>query len=214
MGRGVGLAELGNKALASVEPGRISRVGGGGGGDPMDVDSAIEIPVEDQMTHLFLWRDFDTNSPPRTYAMTAVNMGDKPSATIAQVALRKTAQKAVGEFPEAAGIITDNSYMDDIVASVSNEQEAKKTTQQIDRILNENGFKIKEWFVSGDEKLSNNVNLRIGEDSKLEQTEGVLGVDWFPGTDLLRIRKGVIPDVIPDSVTKRSILSSVIQPDL
>ena len=72
-------------------------------------------------------------------------------------------------------------------------------------------FKIKEWFVSGDEKLSNNFNLRIGEDSKVEQTEGVLGVDWFPGTDLLRIITGVIPDVIPDSVTKRSILSSVSQ---
>ena len=180
-------------------------------GDISKMFHAIEIPVEDQMTHLFLWRDCDTKSPPRTYAMTAVNMGDKPSATIAQVALRKTAQKSLGEFPEAAGIITDNSYMDDIVASVSNEQEAKKTTQQIDRILNENGFKIKEWFVSGDEKLPNNVNLRIGEDSKLEQTEGVLGLDWFPRTDLLRIRTGVIPDVIPDSVTKRSILSSVSQ---
>ena len=40
-------------------------------------------------------------------------------------------QKAVGEFPEAAGIITDNSYMDDIVASVSNEQEAKKKRNSV-----------------------------------------------------------------------------------
>ena len=101
-------------------------------GDISKMFHAIDIPIEDQMTHLFLWRDCNTDSPPRTYAMTAVNMGDKPSATISQVALRKTAQRASIKFPKAAEIITENSYMDVIVASVDTEEEAMKTTKEID----------------------------------------------------------------------------------
>ena len=49
--------------------------------------------------------------------MTAVNMGDRPSATIAQVALRKTAEMNSAQFKEASEIITKNSYMDDILRS-------------------------------------------------------------------------------------------------
>ena len=46
--------------------------------------------------------------------------------------LRKTAQRASVKFPKAAEIITDNSYMDDIVASVDTEEEAMKTIKEID----------------------------------------------------------------------------------
>ena len=87
-------------------------------GDISKMYHSIDIPLEDQMTHLFLWRDFDTSVEPKTYAMTVVNMGDKPSATIAQIALRKTAEEAKEEFPESIEIILQNSYMDDISGSV------------------------------------------------------------------------------------------------
>ena len=81
---------------------------------------------------------------PTTYAMTAVNMGDRPSATIAQVALRKTAQDVIGEYPTAAKIIMRNSYMDDIPASVDNDKEAFRCMSNIEEILNMKGFSIKE----------------------------------------------------------------------
>ena len=55
---------------------------------------SISIPIVDQMTHLFLWRDFNTDIKPKTYAITAVNMGDQPASAIAQTALRKTAEEA------------------------------------------------------------------------------------------------------------------------
>ena len=79
---------------------------------------SIDIPVRDQMTHLFLWRNFDDSRPPDTYAMTKANMGDKPSSCIAQCALQRTAEEASTEFPEASSIVLKTSYMDDIPASV------------------------------------------------------------------------------------------------
>ena len=118
-------------------------------GDISKMYHSIDIPLLDQMTHLFLWRNLEIDRPPSTYAMTAVNMGDKPSATIAQVALRKTAEEAQDKFPEAAQLIVENSYMDDIPASTNSREESLQLTKDIEKILTPKGFKIKEWIYSG-----------------------------------------------------------------
>ena len=60
-------------------------------GDIAKMYHSIDMEPRDQMVHLFLWRDMETVSEPTTYAMTVVNMGDRPSATIAQIALRRSA---------------------------------------------------------------------------------------------------------------------------
>ena len=99
-------------------------------GDISKMFHSIKIPLRDQMTHLFLWRDLVTEKEPDTYAITAVNMGDRPSATFAIVALKKTAERKQKELPEAAKTISDNSYMDDIIDSVPNQQEATKITKE------------------------------------------------------------------------------------
>ena len=46
-------------------------------GDIKKMYHSIDIPLHDQMTHLFLWRDCDMSVKPTTYAITAVNMGDR-----------------------------------------------------------------------------------------------------------------------------------------
>ena len=74
---------------------------------------------------------------PETYAITAVNMGDRPSATIAQIALKKTAESAIEKYPESCEIITRNSYMDDIPASVDNQADADRRMNEISTILSE-----------------------------------------------------------------------------
>ena len=58
--------------------------------------------------------------------MTAVSLGDRPSGTIATVALRKTADMAITQFPEEVEIIKKSSYVDDIIGS-STSRESKYT---------------------------------------------------------------------------------------
>ena len=96
---------------------------------------SIDIPIKDQMTHLFLWRNLQSDLKPDTYAMTVVNMGDRPAAAIAQTALRKTAEESYKCYPEASKIILQNSYMDDIPASVKSEAERAKVTSEAEEIL-------------------------------------------------------------------------------
>jgi hypothetical protein len=44
---------------------------------------------------------------------------------MAQIALRKTAKEAENCYPDAAKVITDNTYVDDICDSVHTVDEAK-----------------------------------------------------------------------------------------
>lgn len=47
-----------------------------------------------------------------------VSFRDKPSGTIATIALRKTAEMGADKYSEAAQVIKENTYKDDIIESV------------------------------------------------------------------------------------------------
>ena len=154
-------------------------------GDVAKMYHAIDIPLRDQMTHLFLWRNLQLDQASQTYAMTAVNMGDKPSATIAQIALRKTAEEADESHPIAARIIIKKSYMDDIPASTSSVEESDRLTEEIGEILLKRGFKIKEWIFSG---CNDAKPIAMGEENQTKDEsskERVLGIQWDPKNDTL-----------------------------
>ena len=188
-------------------------------GDIKKMFHSIEIPNEDQMTHLFLWRDLDITKEPTTYAITRVNMGDRPSSAIAQTALRKTAENAMIEFPEAAKVVLRNCYMDDIPASVTDRVKAIQIMGDISSMLQKKGFQIKEWIWSGSK--SNSPSSKTPQDQRAVQlllklsgdteiSEKVLGMNWDVNSDEL-VFNVKLSDSLPlfNQPTKRSILSSI-----
>ena len=88
----------------------------------------IRIPEGDQHVHSFLWRNLQTDRKPDIYVKTVLTFGDKPAPAMAQIALHKTADKAKKDFPEAAQVLKDNTYMDDICNSVRTEEKARELT--------------------------------------------------------------------------------------
>ena len=100
------------------------------------------------MTHWVFLRNLDTLKQPDMYAMQVVNFGDRPSATIALIALRKTAEMFKQELPEASNMVICNSYMDDIVDCKASYEEEHQLCKEADTILRAGGFKIKHWDVS------------------------------------------------------------------
>ena len=186
--------------------------------------SVKTTPVE-QHTHRFLWRDMNVCGEPDTYVSQGVPFGDKPSATIATVALRKTAQMGEELFPEAAKIVMENTYMDDIIDSVSDKRKALSITRDIERFISKGGFRIKGWILSS-ERVNKDGMLVPTE--KNAATEKVLGVAWNPVEDKfcfkvklnfserkkkLRaepdIKSHQLQENIPQVLTKRMILSQV-----
>ena len=145
------------------------------------------------MTHLFLWRDMQVKEKPATFAMTAVNMGDRPAAAIAQRALRMTAEEAAEDYPEASEMIIKNSYMDDIPASVESEEAAVELMSNAEKLLAAKNFKIKSWTFSGQktkkdkskDQMAVQALLRRDIENELSQ---VLGMEWEEEEDVIQFR--------------------------
>lgn len=80
---------------------------------------------------------------PDTYVIQRVSFGDKYSVIIATVALRETAQMGKELYPEAANIIMENRYMDDIIDSVSDKKKVRSTTRDIEKLIAKEDSKSK-----------------------------------------------------------------------
>ncbi|KAJ8019238.1 hypothetical protein HOLleu_42307 [Holothuria leucospilota] len=170
-------------------------------GDIRKMFHSVAISLQDQHCHRFLWRGMNSAIPPKTYCVTAVNFGDRPSATIATVALRKTAEAEKTQFPEAAETILTNVYMDDILECVSSDNEAVQRAGEIEQLLEHGNFSIKRWTFSG-----NGSN----EDSWIPKNEKVLSISWKPVEDILSFKDNVKTfKEVPGILTKRICLSKI-----
>ncbi len=157
-------------------------------GDISKMYHQVLIPQRDQQVHRFLWRNLDTTRPPDTYVKTVLTFGDKPASEMAQIALRKTAEEGASENERAAAVIKDNSYMDDICDSVHTVDDARQLTEEIDNILENGRFKIKEWL--SNEQLQKNTASQPQNDMQVKQLQQgsedkVLGVAWNSANDNL-----------------------------
>ena len=115
--------------------------------------------------------------------------------------------------------------MDDVIESVTDKEQAKNLTQDIESLLNEGSFKMKEWIFTHYSKEPSKT-LTIPTDVS-SQTEKVLGVAWNPiqddfeykvqlrttakGKRKSRIQSNAnkLGEIDADNPTKRIILSQV-----
>ncbi|PFX19266.1 hypothetical protein AWC38_SpisGene16336 [Stylophora pistillata] len=176
----------------------------------------ILIPERDQHVHRFLWRNLETNRAPVVYVETVLTFGDKPAPAMAQIALRKTAQDNKTDHPEAAEVLTNDTYMDDNCDSADTAQEARKLMEDIDEVFKTGGFNVKGWI--SNKKLAEKDNNEIEKGMNVFQggEEKVLGTSWNFKTDkfFFRVKADILklvdrPSHVPVKMTKGMILSQV-----
>jgi hypothetical protein len=189
-------------------------------GDIAKMYHMVGIPPIDQHVHRFLWRSFEIEREPDTCVKTVLTFWDRPSPTMAIVAMRKTAELKEDVKPEAANSIKKNTYMDDICDSQNTVQAAKYLTRDIDEVLDAGGFHVKGWVsnaVLNDEGRQGEVVL--GQDP-LNDTQKVLGTVWNPQQDKFsfKVKLGhtditesdeTLRSTVPGKSTKRIILSKI-----
>ena len=128
----------------------------------------------------------NTQRHPDQYCMLAVPFGDRPSGAIAIIAMHETAKMKIREFPQAANVITRNSYVDDILKSVPTLTEAKRLIHEIESILLDGGFKIKHWVISA---TDGEVDVDYADVNMVKLSEGtVLGMIWNPKDDVFNFK--------------------------
>ena len=138
---------------------------------------------------------------------------------IATVALRKTTEMSREKYPEAAGIIQTNMYMDDIIESTDDRKQAIKLTQDTEKAIIKGGFEVKEWMFSSFIGRQEKTNILIEE-----QTEKILGVNLSQSEDQLCFEvkfnfttkqkhtsksRNDIATQKPQQLTKRIIMSQI-----
>ena len=196
-------------------------------GDISKMYHTINISLLDQHTHRFFWRNLHVSCKPDTYVMNVIRFGDKPAGAITMRALSNTAEVWRQTYPKACETISKNIYVDDILDSETDSKEASELINNIDLVLSQGSFKVKEWIVSQD---IDNGNPKLQLSSVIDHTEAqkVLGMNWDPPSDVFffkvrlnfsrkvrGLRKGVnlserdIPHEIPAHLTRRDILSQV-----
>ena len=190
-------------------------------GDISKMYHRILIPERDQHVHRFLWRNLEKDKEPDVYVKTVLTFGDKPAPAMAQIALRKTAEESKEVKPEVAKVLTENVYMDDICESVDTVEEAKKLADDIDIVLKNGGFQVKEWI--SNKELCKESQYEVESDTiKMLQNEAddekVLGIAWNRKSDTLSLKvKSDLMKLIDEeehfpekvTLTKRKLLSEV-----
>ena len=154
-------------------------------GDIRKMYHTIRMELEDQHTHRFIWRDYRLKDEPDENMMQVVSFGDRPAATIAQLALRRTAELASDDYKGEKLVIQKSTYMDDIIDSVETLNIAKTRTTNLETILAAGSFKIKKWIFSGGKGTE--VCL-----ANTEESEKVLGLTWSLEKDVFEFKSKVL----------------------
>ncbi len=117
-------------------------------GDIRKMYNSVWLEDREMHLHRFLWRDSQSEEIGE-YAVTRVNIGDRPAGCIAQLAMRETAKLTkFSHLHEERRVIEADSYVDDILSSHNDQEELDKITEGVEEILRAGGFSLKHWVRS------------------------------------------------------------------
>ena len=171
----------------------------------------IKLPKADRDFLRFLWfENNDISKKPTIYRMTVHIFGSTSSPAIANFALKKSVEYEQSEQVKAA--VMDAFYVDDMLHSFSNDQNAIEVVSKVQHTLAESGFNLTSFSSNSRkvlkhlpvEKLSHSMtDVDISGDN-LSQ-ERALGIVWKTNNDTL----GYCVNLPDHPATKRGILSTI-----
>lgn len=160
-------------------------------GDIKKMYNSVWLEDGEMHLHRFLWRDSEDDEL-EEYAITRVNIGDKPAGCIAQLAMRETASLSTfSHLKEERQVLQQDSYVDDILTSHNDMNQLEVITENIGRILKAGGFELKPWVLSGQ-------SGRRKRDDKSEKT---------------RVKTIVLPNQMRDEENKALGLGYIVEKD-
>ena len=144
-------------------------------GDIRKMYNTVHLEELEQHMHRFLWRECDSTRRPDIWVITRVNLGDRPSGTIAIAAKNNTAHMFSDICPEAAQMLVYCTYTDDVINSVrGGYAHASFLAEKASEILGKGEFKVKAWYFAGPE---------VPDANRLKGERTVLGITYNADAD-------------------------------
>nr|XP_049702858.1 uncharacterized protein LOC126055941 [Helicoverpa armigera] len=165
----------------------------------------ICVPVAQRKYLRILFR-FNENEPLLTFAFNRLPFGLKSSPFIAMRTVRQLASDSP-HYPEAAKVAETSLYMDDLVYSVNNEENAIRISHDLIKMFKSGDFDLVKWCSNSPALLN---SLPDSHRKSLDFHEGndvsrVLGLSWEPSQDKFFFTTARVAE----KCTKRNILSIV-----
>lgn len=171
----------------------------------------ILVKPEQRPLQRILWRN-NSSIPVYTYQLNTVTYGLTSSSFLAIRCLFELAQQIHETDPEAANIIRNNMYVDDLLVGFDNEEQALKTCQRLESILRAAGFPLRKWISNNNsitsfmERESSNTNMSLSFDTG--ESAKILGLYWMPTNDTLNYKCASSLHK-SENITKRQVLSAI-----
>lgn len=170
----------------------------------------VKIVSEHRDFQRLLWR-FDQNDPIMEYRITTVIDGTASASYLAARVLQQLAEDGAVEFPEAAKIVKQDFYVDDMSSGAPNVEKAKSLQNELIKILSKGGMVLTKWFSNSKEILENVPAENRRDQSALveivENSVKTLGVYWNQIDDSFQFK--IAEFSTKDRLTKREMLSEI-----
>ncbi|XP_073986068.1 uncharacterized protein [Rhodnius prolixus] len=168
-------------------------------------------PPEDRDLLRILWR-FDTSQPVQEYRLCTVTYGTTSAPYLACRVLQELALTSQNSLPQAAEILKDRTYVDDISGGGPTLEAALKSRDQLIRLLSQAQIELRKWASNHPRLLEkipldhllpamSSVCLENDEESQLK----ILGLCWNPSQDYFHFLIRSVPNI----QTKRQLASQI-----
>ncbi|CAL1671717.1 unnamed protein product [Lasius platythorax] len=169
----------------------------------------ILVHPDDADYQRIVWRP-NKSGPVKIYRLLTVTYGTACAPYLALRVLLQLAKDENDHFPEAAQVLRDNTYVDDVLFGSDDIATAFAIRDQLNTLMSRGGFHLRKWAANHDDLVRDipDKNYETALDHSLDGSEvlKVLGLTWLPADDVFRFQIAVLPH---DKHTKRSILSFI-----
>ncbi|GFV28642.1 integrase catalytic domain-containing protein [Trichonephila clavipes] len=153
-----------------------------------------------------MWKT-SADAPVKTYKLATITYGTVSAPFLATRTLRALADEEKAEFPDAANVICNDSYMDDILSGESTLEGAKKLQTRLSQLLQRGGFELHKWVSNSPELLKDlSASSYVFDKEFQDAPVKTLGMLWDPKVDCLTYKVRVSDKV---NFSKRDVLSEI-----
>jgi len=165
----------------------------------------ILIHLDDRDNQRILW---SATGAPQKFQLCTVTYGLTCAPYLALRTIQQLASDEEHHFPQAAEILRNEIYVDDILSGADSPQEARNKVTQLIGLLMAGGFRLQKWASNDDSIISDISTCKPSSARTLPAEARTLGLAWHPATDTFKFHVNQADSHTP---TKRSALSRVSQ---
>lgn len=169
----------------------------------------IRVTENHQDYQRVLWRS-TPDERIREFKVTTVTYGTTSAPYLAVKTLQSLAKEEARTYPEAARVVQEDFYVDDLMSGTHSLQKAKVLQRNLVELLSSGGFNLRKWRTNN-AALAQNLPEDLRDKTYMEisdnETVKTLGVYWNPTKDEFRFK--VHLNVDEKEFSKRTVLADI-----